>query len=1183
MEYMMSKGEMDLNTMREMLSLAFSRMNPGGNVQEKALAAKHYTKPYKKNCRVCGQQGHKPEDCWEKSDNKDKRPPSWKSRMPAGQNNSSQSKKFDGECNYCHKKGHKENECRKKISESANVARETENKDDDDHVMVVDHALYAGNKNIWIGDTGATSHMTNNDFGMFDCSTTTSSVFVGNGKALKASKIGKLKLQNVVDGKITSFTLKDVLYVPELSGNLFSLTKGINNGYELKSVKIASTTSLILSKNKFKIIFSKKESSPNLLTCDLERVVEEGHVATCITKVVDINLYHNMIGHPSQEITKQTARKYKIEVKGDLKTCEHCAISKAKQKAVPKVSTNRAQLFGERIFFDLSWIKGTSLGGSNYWLLAVDECTKFCWSRFIKQKSDLKTEMIQIIDDIETICIIKQLQIKTVFLRCDNAGENKSFQKEITNDKPKIKFEFTSPKTPQQNGVVERAFATLKGRVRSMLNFAGMQGAKRIQLWCEAASTATKITNILVKQNHDKCAHEKVYDQLPGYAHKLRVFGEIGIISNTSEMKSATQDRGLKCIFLGYADDHSGDVYRFYNMQTGRIITSRDVIWINKTYHEDQTQPVGLEQYYEDDDDEEEDIMPMRIGNNAPVIIPPAPPSRPRWLDLLQDELTEVYEHRTRSGKTHALLHQHDAVEFCYMSGEEPLSYKEAINSRESKHWWDAMNTEIQSMYTKKVWKQVKKCNIPKDKKLIGCKWVYKLKDNGVYRARLVALGYSQRPGIDFTDFYAPVVNDTTMKIIIQLSLQNDFTTEQTDIETAFLYGELNEEVYMKLPPGFDQEGQEEAVLLEKSIYGLVQAALQWNKMVTMILKLLGFTQCKSDPCLFIHPNQIYIIIYVDDCLIVGKSEEIKKIVIQLKEHLAIKCMGPIKDYIGCNVEPTKYGYKYTQSKLIKRMMTKFAEELSIIKYHGKTPVKSNEKIHVAENDSEIIPSEGQTNYRSGIGMLLYLVKYSRPDIANCVRELAKMSGKATVLNYNQLLRCIKYVDNTKHYGTFALSSTDEYYNINAFCDSDYAGDYETRRSTSGYIIYINGSPIVWKSKGQERVAYSSTEAEYIAMSNACKEIMFIIQLLQQLNIKVKLPAHLHVDNMGAIYLSSSQMSSQRTKHIDIRHHGMKEYIEDGFIKIIFVRSEDNDSDIFTKNLGHDLHDKHSSKFLKKD
>jgi hypothetical protein len=386
----------------------------------------------------------------------------------------------------------------------------------------------------------------------------------------------------------------------------------------------------------------------------------------------------------------------------------------------------------------------------------------------------------------------------------------------------------------------------------------------------------------------------------------------------------------------------------------------------------------------------------------------------------------------------------------------------------------------------------------------------------------------------------------------------------------------------MKLPPGFDEEGQEEAVLLEKSIYGLVQAALQWNRMVTMILKLLGFLQCKSDPCLFMHPNKIYIIIYVDDCLIVGQSDDIKKIIIQLQEHLAIKCMGPIKDYIGYNVEKANYGYKFTQAKLIQRMITKFADELSSIKYHGKTPVKTNEKIYVAENDSEIIGSEGQTNYRSGIGMLLYLVKYSRPDIANCVRELAKMSGKATVLNYNQLLRCIKYVENTKHYGTFALASTDENYIISAFCDSDYAGDYETRRSTSGFIIYINGSPIAWKSKGQERVAYSSTEAEYIAMSNACKEIMFIIQLLQQLNVKVQLPAHLHVDNMGAIYLSSSQMSSQRTKHIDIRHHGMKEYIEDGFIKIIFVRSEENDSDIFTKNLGNELHEKHGNKFLKK-
>ena len=204
------------------------------------------------------------------------------------------------------------------------------------------------------------------------------------------------------------------------------------------------------------------------------------------------------------------------------------------------------------------------------------------------------------------------------------------------NDKPKIKFEFTSPKTPQ--GVVERAFATLKGRVRSMLNFAGIQDAKRVQLWCEAANTATKIHNILVKNNYDPCAHERVYDQLPAYTHKLRVFGEIGIVSNTGEISNATQDRGLKCIFLGYADDHSGDVYRFYNMRTGKMILSRDVIWINKTYNEDKTQPVGLEQYYSEDEDGEE-VMPMRVcQTNAPVIVPP----QPLWVERLTDDHTEV-------------------------------------------------------------------------------------------------------------------------------------------------------------------------------------------------------------------------------------------------------------------------------------------------------------------------------------------------------------------------------------------------------------------------------------------------------------------------------------------------------------------------------------------------------------
>ena len=258
-------------------------------------------------------------------------------------------------------------------------------------------------------------------------------------------------------------------------------------------------------------------------------------------------------------------------------------------------------------------------------------------------------------------------------------------------------------------------------------------------------------------------------------------------------------------------------------MQTEKVKLSRDVIWIIKTYHEDQTQPVGLNKYYQTDDEEEEEIMHMRIGNNAPVIIPPP---QPLWVDRLQYELTEVYEYRTRSGTTQALVHLHDDHHYCFLA-EEPLTYKEAINSPDAKHWIKAMKTEIQSMLNKKVWRRVKKSDIPSDKKLIGCKWVYKLKDNGAYCARLVALGYSQRPGIDFTDYYAPVVNDTTIKVVTLISLKQGNTTEQTDIETAFVYGELEEEVYMKLLPGFDEEGNEEAVLLEKSIYGLVQATLQ--------------------------------------------------------------------------------------------------------------------------------------------------------------------------------------------------------------------------------------------------------------------------------------------------------------------------------------------------------------------
>ena len=210
--------------------------------------------------------------------------------------------------------------------------------------------------------------------------------------------------------------------------------------------------------------------------------------------------------------------------------------------------------------------------------------------------------------------------------------------------------------------------------------------------------------------------------------------------------------------------------------------------------------------------------------------------------------------------------------------------------------------------------------------------------------------------------------------------------------------------------------------------------------------------------------------------------------------------------------------------------------------------------------------------------MLLYLVKHSRPDIANAVRELSKVADIANQAHWKALMRLIKYVLDTRKFGLkLNPKLKGNIFFLEGISDSDYVGDKDTRVSVFGYILYFCGAPIAWKSKSGKSVTLCSTEAEYFATSEVAKENLFTLQVLESMGIEIELPITIRCDNVGAIYLANNHYTSQRTKHIDIRTHFVREYIEDGIIKIIFIRSEDNDADIFTKNTSEQIFIKHSS------
>ena len=1274
-----------METVREKLNSRYERMakNAESKEEEKAFAA--WKKQYKGRCGKCGEYGHKSGDCPENSD------------KPSSSTGNTNEKKFDGECYYCHKKGHRKADCRKLKADNAKKQKEEAKKaideiDEDEESVESIHELgFVGvekevtfdsseaalmctidgtkypsfTNNTMFGDSGTSYHIRNSDEGMYDVEIIDQTIS-GIGNGVKAKKKGKLRcLIKQVDGTSTSKVLS-VKYCENANENLFSITQELSKGAKLGSDEENNIT--LSYPDGSSITFDRRIKTRDGWVCGVDIIPIATEMAqlskdTAKETVIDINEYHRALGHPSEAIVRATAKQFGIRLAGQFKPCESCALSKAKAKKISKVPVKRASEPGGRLCIDISSPSTKSIGGKQHWLLVVDDCTDYAWSFFLKQKSDLK--------DI-TIALIKELKqaydIDVKIIRCDNSGENNSLQKACKQEGLGIKFEFTAPDTPQQNGRVERRFPTLYGRVRAMLHNI-YSGINHKRFWAEAANTATDIDNMLVKQGETSNPFQKFFGKGVKsiiQMNSAKIFGEMVVVAKRNKVKAKLDDRDKTCIWLGYAKDHATGTYRVYNPKTNKVSLTRDVTFLRESHNDwvEEKEPATTIEIEEDDSDkvpvmtqapmsteerdDNEGEMPLlnyvtdsdsedeskNDESDEEVIASPTTTVNHKVIREMRKlstsynpEANEIAQEQgrrltrssvnsdTESGRDsvvtevdHTIMNEvaNLLIDVAKVANDvddkttqyvEPKTFQEAWNHPDPVQrakWREAIRKEFHDMLKRKVWRRVKKSSIPANRRCVKSKWVFKIKRNGVFRARLVACGYSQIPGVDFSETYSPVAHDITIRLLLLAMILFRLSAKIVDVETAFLYGELEEEVYMENPEGLEDSSEDEALLLLTTIYGLVQAARQYYKKARSILKKIGFTGGDVDPCLFMKESSkglVYVALYVDDNLIVGHRAAIDDAIKQMKKHgLVLKVEDDLKDYLSCEVQFSKDKTKawLGQPHLISNLTSKFGKEVEKLRTY-KTPGTPNLNMIRNTDDTLALPKEKQSLYRSGVGMLLYLVKYSRPDISNAVRELSKVLDGSTETSYKEMLRVIKYVLDTKDMGLKIEptlpndnnNSRDEPWDLKCYSDSDYAGDPDTRRSVSGYILYVKGVPICWRSKAQRSITLSSSEAEWIALSEATKEIMFVLQLLESMKIKIKLPIIVRVDNIGAIWMSQNINTTNRTKHVDIRTKYVNEYCEDGVLKIIFVKSADNDSDIMTKNLSSDLHTKHANKLIK--
>jgi hypothetical protein len=343
------------------------------------------------------------------------------------------------------------------------------------------------------------------------------------------------------------------------------------------------------------------------------------------------------------------------------------------------------------------------------------------------------------------------------------------------------------------------------------------------------------------------------------------------------------------------------------------------------------------------------------------------------------------------------------------------------------------------------------------------------------------------------------------------------------------------------------------------------------------------FEQTHADACLLKRKDEngtVLICVYVDDCLLTGDRMAIDAAMKDIEETFETRRLGPLHEYSGCTFLDMKDGtLKMIQPDMIKKLESSFGDKVENI-YDASTPLGPGTTIVRPGHDDERIDQEEQREYRSGVGMLLYLVKHSRPDISNAVRKSSKVMDGATREHVKLLYRVIKFVLVTKHRGIHI--KLDPSRKGVAFVDGDFAGDKENRKYITGYLIYLYGVPIAWKSKQQGGVTLSSSEAEYYAISEVGMELKFVSMIMDFIEIDSSTPMKVYVDDIGAIHLANNASSGTRTKHIDTRQHFVRELAQgdNKTLDIDFVRSDENQSDTFTKNTTTELFWKHTTKYM---
>ncbi|GJW76284.1 putative RNA-directed DNA polymerase [Tanacetum coccineum] len=995
-----------------------------------------------------------------------------------------------------------------------------------------------------IVDSGANQHMTNSEKeldNVYDISHLNIKVAHPNGTNAIISKIGNLRLPN-------GLVLFDVLVIPEYCVTLdLNLKNVLGTGKQCGGLYYLDTQGT---------------------KCKIDH-----DVFTCSLSFYD---WHCRLGHPGDPALDVLKGSLKIDKNDKCVFCEICQMAKQTRKPFP-LSDHKTKLLSEIVHLDL-WgpYKVVSHTVHRYFLTVVDDYTRAVWIYLIKSKDEV----------FESFC----------------------------NDKG-IVHQTSCAYTPQQNVVVERKHRHLLNVARCLM----FQGGIPLRFWTECVLTATYLINRLPSSVlNGKSPYDMIYNSCPKLSH-IRMFGCLCFATVLNNHDKLT-NRSEKCVMMGYSSSQKG--YRLYSLDRHQFLVSRDVKFFESIFpfkesvsngNKDKSKVSNVFQdnnllnffdlndpelpnddervksrHNSDPESQSDSSHSTNLGDNVNTADSPITGDISHGSDdidarLYEDEAATLDENPNSEGNvdsnpstpSHGIqtlrgnlesnlntpaqgtqnlrrstrssvfprnyndfvvnskvkygiekfvgYSKLNAENLCFVTqlnkNSEPKTFFEASQSPQ---WVDAMNLEMSALLENDTWDLVE---LPKGRKALSSKWVWKLKFKSSgeierYKARLVAMGCAQKEGVDYEETFSPVVKMVTIRCLVNLAVNQSWPIFQLDINNAFLYGDLKETVYMKPPQGFYPGDDNIVCRLKKSIYGFKQAPRQWNAKLTSVLVENGFCQSKSDYFLYIKSvGDVFLVllVYVDDIIVTGNNAvEIDKFKVFLKGKFKIKDLGKLKYFLGIEVVDTKSGISLNQRKYVLDLLSEYG---MLACKPSNTPLMS--KLSISNEPTAKDPLL--------VNIILRYLKGS-PGLGI---HFSKESGMS----------------------------------LKAYSDADWAKCVVTRKSLTGYCVFINDNLISWKSKKQNTLSKSSAKTEYRARASVTSEVIWILKILKDLHCENLLPDKLFCDSNPAIKIAVNPVFHERTKHLEIDLHFVREKILNGVFKTMEVDSTNQIADILTKGL----------------